>query len=171
MHRIDVPSATPDHKFTEGSPTGGIPATVVSDSWLNDVQENIARAIENAGITLVKGDYEQLTSAIRLLVSGLFVSNQDLSDTGRIKFPGGYMLQWGNANVGGLAAGGSLSISGTFPQAFPTQYLGGLCTDGGVAQVIYGISAATLTGMTVTGRNVSSSPVASAVGKYLVWGK
>lgn len=64
MHRIDGPSATQQNQFTEGSPTGGVPATIVSDDWLNDVQENICRAIEAAGITLAKGDFTQLTQAI-----------------------------------------------------------------------------------------------------------
>ena len=66
MHRIDHSTATVDHLFTEGNPSTGTPATVVTDDWLNDVQENIARFIENRGITLVKGDYNQLTQAIAL---------------------------------------------------------------------------------------------------------
>lgn len=171
MHRIDSASATPEKKFTEGSPTGGIPATVVSATWLNDLQENVAKAVENAGIALVKGDSEQLTQAIRALVSALFSSNQDLSPTGRVKFPGGYMLQWGNANIGGLAMGGSAAITATFPNSFPNAYLGGLCCDGGSAQVIYGISSPSQVGCSITGRNVSDNSVASAVGKYFVWGK
>lgn len=69
MHRIDVPSATADHKFTEGSPSGGIPATVVSDDWLNDVQENICKVIEGASIALVKGNPDQLLLAIQAIIA------------------------------------------------------------------------------------------------------
>jgi hypothetical protein len=64
MHRIDTPSATVDEQFTEGSPTGGVPATVVSADWLNSIQEEIANVVESAGLTLEKENNEQLLSAI-----------------------------------------------------------------------------------------------------------
>ena len=69
MHRIDGASATADHKFTEGSPSGGIPATVVTDDWLNDVQENICKVIEGASIALVKGNPDQLLLAIQAIIA------------------------------------------------------------------------------------------------------
>lgn len=68
MHRVDAPGATIDNLFTEGNPTLGIPATQVSDNWLNDVQENLALFIESVGIALVKDDFTQLTSAIGLAI-------------------------------------------------------------------------------------------------------
>jgi len=68
MHRIDGPGAV-NNLFTEGDPTVPQMATVVTAAWLNDMQENLARAIEAAGITLTKGDYDQLRQAI-LLLSG-----------------------------------------------------------------------------------------------------
>jgi len=64
MHRIDAPGATIGELFTEGNPALGIPATEVSDDWLNDVQEEIVTVIENQGITLVKGDQDQLEEAL-----------------------------------------------------------------------------------------------------------
>lgn len=64
MHRIDSQSATPEKKFTGGSPSGSVPATVVTPDWLNDVQENICYVIETRGLTLVKGDKTQLLQAI-----------------------------------------------------------------------------------------------------------
>jgi len=66
MHRIDGPGAV-NNLFTEGDPSVPQMATVVTAAWLNDVQENLARAIEAAGITPVKGDYDQLRQAITLL--------------------------------------------------------------------------------------------------------
>ncbi len=69
MHRIDTPSATPDNQFTEGSPAGGVPATLVSDAWLNDVQESICQVIERSGIELQKGEPEQLADAIAVLIA------------------------------------------------------------------------------------------------------
>lgn len=70
MHRIDSPSATPDNKFTEGSPTGGVAATVVTAAWLNDLQENVSEVIEAAGIPLSKGNSAQLFDAIQALFLG-----------------------------------------------------------------------------------------------------
>lgn len=63
MHRIDAPGNDGGF-FTEGNPALSIPATQVSDDWLNDVQEEIALFIESRGIALVKGLQTQLTSAI-----------------------------------------------------------------------------------------------------------
>lgn len=60
MHRVDT-SGNVAGMFTDGGPGE---ATVVDDDWLNDVQETLARTVEAAGITLVKGTYTQLTSAI-----------------------------------------------------------------------------------------------------------
>ncbi len=45
----------------------GIPATTVTESWLNAVQESIAYVIETAGVDLEKGNYTTLTEAIRIL--------------------------------------------------------------------------------------------------------
>ena len=63
MHRIDHETATSDNKFTEGNPTVPIPATVVTDDWLNAVQEEIAGAIEASGQTLDKSNNNQLAAA------------------------------------------------------------------------------------------------------------
>lgn len=64
MHRIDSPGATINNLFTEGNPSLSILATEVSDDWLNDVQEEICNLIENVGLTLVKGQQDQLEAAI-----------------------------------------------------------------------------------------------------------
>jgi hypothetical protein len=70
MHRIDAPGATGANLFTEGNPALGIPATEVSDDWLNDVQEELCNLIENQGITLVKGNQNQLENAIFGMIGG-----------------------------------------------------------------------------------------------------
>lgn len=64
MFRIDSAGATVNNRFTEGDPSLSIPATVVSDEWLNHVQEEIIKPIEEMGITLVKGNEGQLWSAL-----------------------------------------------------------------------------------------------------------
>jgi len=64
MFRIDSEGATIDNKFTEGDPGLSIPATVVSDEWLNHVQEEFSQFIEYTGITLSKLDDNQFQKAL-----------------------------------------------------------------------------------------------------------
>lgn len=68
MHKIDGPGAAPGNVFTEGNPDSGVPATVVTDDWMNAVQAEICNAITAAGIALNKADNTQLADAIALLV-------------------------------------------------------------------------------------------------------
>lgn len=68
MHRIDGAAAAPGGLFTEGDPNVGTPATVVTDDWLNAVQEEIAGVIEGSGTSLSKPSNAQLLSAIRVLI-------------------------------------------------------------------------------------------------------
>lgn len=69
MHRIDGPGATVDNKFTDGDPVGGVPATVVTDDWLNDVQENVMAVLGAAPVTPTKGRADDLLDAIRKIIS------------------------------------------------------------------------------------------------------
>ena len=69
MHRIDHETATSDHKFTEGNPTIPVPATVVTDDWLNAVQEELVAVITGAGLELEKSDNTQLWQAIGQIIS------------------------------------------------------------------------------------------------------
>ncbi|MFL1387471.1 hypothetical protein ACI77F_07340 [Pseudomonas tritici] len=68
MHRIDGPGATVDNKFTEGDPVGGIQATVVTDDWLNDVQEEVMSVLSAGGVTPVKGTQDQLLQSLYKLL-------------------------------------------------------------------------------------------------------
>lgn len=71
MHRIDGPGATVDGKFTEGNPAAGVPATVVTAAWMNDVQEELLSVLSAGGIAPVKGTQDQLLRAIRTMSPGL----------------------------------------------------------------------------------------------------
>ena len=64
MYRIDGPGATVDNKFTEGDPVGGVQATVVTDDFLNDVQEELISVLAGAGVTPEKGTQDQVLQAI-----------------------------------------------------------------------------------------------------------
>lgn len=71
MHRIDGPGATVDNRFTDGDPVGGVQATMVTDDWANDVQEEIMSVLTAAAIAPVKGTQNQLLKAIRSVNSGV----------------------------------------------------------------------------------------------------
>lgn len=64
MFRIDSEGATADKKFTDGNPSIPIPATEVSDDWLNAVQEELAAIVEDTGMELDKADNSQVLTAI-----------------------------------------------------------------------------------------------------------
>jgi hypothetical protein len=73
MRRISGTTATVDDKFTNGNPATSVPATIVEDWWLNNVQESLAQAIEAAGLTIPTGaaadDYTLLKKAILILTN------------------------------------------------------------------------------------------------------
>lgn len=60
------PPGTPGY-FTQGDPTTGQMATVVTQDWANIVQEELVAIVESAGIPLDKSDNTQVLQAIRLL--------------------------------------------------------------------------------------------------------
>lgn len=69
MKRTDA-DGHQSNMFFDGNPAGGIKATVLEQTWLNNVQEEIATLIEAEGITLDGGDQTQLRDAIQLMISG-----------------------------------------------------------------------------------------------------
>ena len=75
VHRIDTATSVADvngpgrRGFIKGNSTTSTPSTRLSADWCNDLQENICRVVEAAGIELVKGDYGQLTAAIQALIN------------------------------------------------------------------------------------------------------
>ena len=94
MFRIDGPGATNDNKFTEGDPSEGARATVVSAEWLNAVQEEIANAIEAGGRELDKQDPFQLAD----LLSGRVIAVDSVAAMTAISSPvdGWHVSQAGN---------------------------------------------------------------------------
>jgi len=68
MHRIDGPGATVDNKFTEGDPVGGVQATVVTDDFLNDVQEELVSILAAAGVAPAKGTQDQVLQSFYRLI-------------------------------------------------------------------------------------------------------
>lgn len=70
MDRIQGSTATPSHQFTEGDPETGTPATVVSATWLNGLQEELVHLLEVAGITPDADNLAQVKAALDQLYAG-----------------------------------------------------------------------------------------------------
>lgn len=58
-------TANPSGEFTEGSPAGGTPATLIKASWLNTVQRELLAVLAGAGVELNPQDDSQLLKAIQ----------------------------------------------------------------------------------------------------------
>lgn len=96
MHRIDGAAAAPGGLFTEGDPNVGTPATVVTDDWLNAVQEEISGVIEGSGASLSKPSNAQLLLAIKTLIAGAVPAGK-LSPFARVTAPTGWLECNGSA--------------------------------------------------------------------------
>lgn len=82
MHRIDGDGATVDNLFTEGNPETATPATVVTAKWLNAIQEEVAKVVEEAGATLDDEDNAQLLAAINNLIAASIPTQVHVYDWG-----------------------------------------------------------------------------------------
>jgi len=72
MHKISGVGATAQNTFTRGDPATGLPATVVTQEWLNTMQAELAYIVEQAGLTLDAADDTQVKAAIdAMIASGL----------------------------------------------------------------------------------------------------
>lgn len=70
MKRTDA-FGNDNNRFTNGNPATSTPATIVDDTWLNNVQEELCNFIESRGITLDGGDEFQLTQALGEYIGSL----------------------------------------------------------------------------------------------------
>lgn len=70
MHRVDSPGSV-NGRFQNGNPVVGQQATQLLAEWFNDVQENLAKVIEDAGLNLEKGNFALLRDAIVLMIAGV----------------------------------------------------------------------------------------------------
>ena len=69
------------NRYTEGNPSLGIPATVVGGEEMNNIQEEIANVVEDAGITLNGAVETQLLQAIKIIMqNGGDQINQAITD-------------------------------------------------------------------------------------------
>jgi hypothetical protein len=58
------------HGFSAGNPSGGVPATYLSQAWCDNIQQEIVNVIEGAGIAVNPGSQTQLFQAIQAIYAG-----------------------------------------------------------------------------------------------------
>ncbi|HEX7821031.1 MAG TPA: hypothetical protein VF463_10480 [Sphingobium sp.] len=111
MHRVDAPGAIAG-LFTDGNPAIGQQATQVRAAWLNDLQENVVAVIEAAGITLEKGDANQLLEALAMLrTSGSLIGTRVLTANGTYHATAGTRAVEVTVIGGGGGGGGAAVMS------------------------------------------------------------
>ncbi|UVL43672.1 hypothetical protein LOY55_10550 [Pseudomonas sp. B21-040] len=124
MHRIDGPGATVDNKFTDGDPVGGIQPTVVTDEWMNDVQENIMAVLVAAGVSPTKGRAADLLDSLKKVPTGRLINIRLFTASGT------YTPTSGTNSIvvevcGGGGGGGGGSNSNTPSPGFASTGTGG----------------------------------------------
>lgn len=119
MHRVDSPGSVAG-LFQDGNPAVGQQATQLLSAWFNDVQENLCHVIEEAGLTLDKGDETQLLAALTALIAGVV-------GTGGGSVPTTRQVQ----GSGLVTGGGDLTANRTLTVAKATgaQVIAGLLDD------------------------------------------
>lgn len=82
--------------FTKGDPGNAILPTVVSDDWLNMVQESLMAVILGAGLTPSKTDYNQLRDAI---ASGVTDTTTEVTLANNVANQNVTGMSWDGVNV------------------------------------------------------------------------
>jgi len=69
MQKIAGAGATAQNTFTKGDPATGVPATEVTQEWLNTMQAELVYIVEQAGLTLDSLDNTQVKVAIDMMIA------------------------------------------------------------------------------------------------------
>lgn len=99
--------------FTDGNPSESLAATIVTDDWLNGVQEEIIGVIEAAGLTPSIANNAQLLAAIQVLPPGRLLNIQIFTASGTYTpTPGTNAIDVEVQGAGGAAGGSPATASG-----------------------------------------------------------
>lgn len=104
--------------FSEGSPGGGQPATLLRADWLNGVQAELLSVLGAGGVAPDKAKSDQLLAAIRALITS-GGANVNVQNTVGVNAVGGGTLSPGQAGYGVLVFAGQLTSAATW--VFPAS--------------------------------------------------
>ncbi|MDA3920963.1 MAG: hypothetical protein PF501_09835 [Salinisphaera sp.] len=79
MQRTTAPGATSDQRFTDGDSSQGLPASVVDAKWLNDVQEEVAGAIEGYNVQLDSSKATQLLGVLQSISGAITTAKNQVT--------------------------------------------------------------------------------------------
>ncbi len=108
MHRT-TGDANVANLFDEGDPEEPRQPTQIDASWLNDVQEEICNAIEEAGITLVEGTQDQLIDAIPVITQQFTITRTSPSSFANSWVDGGVPAKYYKDSAGLVHLEGSVT--------------------------------------------------------------
>lgn len=157
------------HGFSAGNPSGGVPATFLSNVWCDDVMMEIINVLLAGGVAPAANTRNQLLTALRS--AGVFTTPStgdrstkaattqmfanefanSLGPGGYQKLPSGLIVQWGSGAIS------ATNVNITFPLAFPTACYDVLVSENsgngwtGSAFSVYGPYSKTTTGVSVRG--------------------
>jgi len=105
MQKIAGAGATAQNTFTKGDPATGVPATEVTQEWLNTMQAELVYIVEQAGLTLDALDNTQVKVAIDMMIAA-----QVAAGTAMSLIPAGAALPFfgGTVHAGFLKANGAV---------------------------------------------------------------
>jgi len=63
-------TANADGEYTEGNAAAGVDATLLKAEWLNAIQRELIAVVQGAGLALDKAKYDQVLTAIKVIVQG-----------------------------------------------------------------------------------------------------
>jgi hypothetical protein len=105
MERIQTSTKSVDkfgagkHGFTNGNPSTGTPSTQIDEAWCDSVQEELANAIEGAGLALNVADRTQLRQAIQAMIVGAQKAVAISNATFEASVADGEVVRWDSGNL------------------------------------------------------------------------
>lgn len=87
------------HGFSAGNPSGGVPATYVSPTWCDNIQQEIVNVIEGSGLVVNPGSQTQLFQAIQAIYAAS--SGNDYKASVRFTTTGNIVLNGLGTQAGG----------------------------------------------------------------------
>jgi len=115
MQKIAGAGATAQNTFTRGDPATGVPATEVTQEWLNAMQGELVYIVEQAGLTLDSLDNTQVKVAIDMMIAA-----QGAAGTAMGGVPVGAAIPFfgGTVHAGFLKANGAVVSRAAYAALF-----------------------------------------------------
>jgi hypothetical protein len=87
MDKIGKYTSTADgnDEFTEGDPSAGIPATVITEEWLNDFQREFVKVIQSMGLSLDASDDTLIWQSLQAIYGKTYTGDPNSNVAANVK--------------------------------------------------------------------------------------